>query len=69
MSPAESYSSSLLRRYNQYLRLERAFSDNTLDAYQKDLEKLFNYYEAEGIDFRTATTEQLQHFSATLMDV
>ena len=69
MSSAESNHQQLLRRYNQYLRLERAFSDNTLEAYLKDLEKLFNYYEAEGIDFRAVTTEQLQHFSATLMDV
>lgn len=69
MSSAGSNHQQLLRRYNQYLRLERAFSDNTLEAYQKDLEKLFNYYEAEGIDFRAVTTEQLQHFSATLMDV
>ena len=69
MSSAGSNHQQLLRRYNQYLRLERAFSDNTLEAYLKDLEKLFNYYEAEGIDFRAVTTEQLQHFSATLMDV
>lgn len=69
MSQAGSNHQQLLRRYNQYLRLERAFSDNTLEAYLKDLEKLFNYYEAEGIDFRAVTTEQLQHFSATLMDV
>lgn len=69
MSSAGSNHQQLLRRYNQYLRLERAFSDNTLEAYLKDLEKLFNYYNAEGIDFRTVTTEQLQHFSATLMDV
>ena len=69
MSSAGSNHQQLLRRYNQYLRLERAFSDNTLEAYLKDLEKLFNYYEAEGIDFRAVTTEQLQHFSASLMDV
>ena len=62
-------SSALFRRYNQYLRLERGFSDNTLDAYLKDLQKLLDYYEAEGIDFRSVTLEQLQTFVATLMDV
>ena len=60
---------ALFRRYNQYLRLERGFSDNTLDAYLKDLQKLLDYYETEGIDFRRVTLEQLQTFVATLMDV
>jgi len=60
---------ALFRRYYQYLRLERSFSENTLDAYQKDLDKLLRYYEEEGIDFRNVTLEQLQTFSATLMDL
>lgn len=60
---------ALFRRYYQYLRLERSFSENTLDAYKKDLDKLLRYYEEEGIDFRNVTLEQLQTFSATLMDL
>ena len=59
----------LLRRYRQYLRLERAFSDNTLDAYLRDLDKLLGFYRAEGIDFRTVTLEQLHTFVAALMDL
>ena len=59
----------LLRRYIQYLRLERSFSENTLDAYQKDLDKLLKFYENESIDFREVTLEQLQTFVATLIDV
>ena len=61
--------SPILRRYSQYLRLERAFSNNTLDAYMRDLRKLLDYYDAEGIDFRTVTLEQLQTFVATLFDI
>ncbi|MCR5780112.1 MAG: site-specific tyrosine recombinase XerD [Bacteroidaceae bacterium] len=60
---------ALFRRYYQYLILERSFSENTLDAYKKDLYKLLRYYEEEGIDFRNVTLEQLQTFSATLMDL
>ena len=60
---------ALFRRYYQYLILERSFSENTLDAYKKDLDKLLRYYEEEGIDFRHVTLEQLQTFSATLMDL
>ena len=59
----------LMRRYIQYLRLERAFSENTLEAYQRDLDKLLRFYEVEGINFRTVTLEQLQTFVATMMDV
>ena len=59
---------SILRRYGQYLRLEKAFSGNTLDAYLRDLQKLVDYYEREGIDFREVTLEQLDQFAATLLD-
>ncbi len=59
----------ILRRYTQYLRLERGFSDNTLEAYSKDLDKLLRYLEAEGIAYREVTTAQLQTFVATLMDL
>lgn len=59
---------SILRRYGQYLRLEKAFSANTLDAYLRDLQKLVDYYDREGIDFREVTLEQLDQFAATLLD-
>ncbi|MCR5180330.1 MAG: site-specific tyrosine recombinase XerD [Bacteroidaceae bacterium] len=59
----------VLRRYYQYLRLERNFSENTLDAYSKDLNKLLNFLEQEGVDYREVKLEQLQTFSASLMDV
>lgn len=59
----------ILRRYTQYLRLERGFSDNTLEAYSKDLDKLLRYLEAEGIAYREVTTAQLQTFVATLLDL
>ena len=56
------------RRYLQYLRLERSYSTNTLDAYAKDLQKLLNYYSDEGIDFRIVTLEQLDQFAGSLRD-
>lgn len=59
---------SILRRYGQYLRLEKAFSANTLDAYMRDLQKLVDYYDQERIDFREVTLEQLDQFAATLLD-
>lgn len=59
----------ILRRYMTYLRLEKNFSGNTLEAYQQDLQKLLNYYSEQGIDFRLVTLEQLDHFAAWLMDL
>ena len=59
----------VLRRYYQYLRLERNFSENTLDAYTKDLDKLLRFLDDEGVGYREAKLEHLQTFSATLMDL
>ncbi len=59
----------ILRRYIQYLRLERSYTANTLDAYLKDLQKLLNYYADEGIDFRKVTLAQLDHFACTLQSL
>lgn len=33
----------MLRGYRRYLKLERGFSSNTLDAYERDLQKLMDY--------------------------
>lgn len=58
----------ILRRYAQYLRLEKSFSANTLDAYLRDLQKLLSYYAREGIDFRQVSLDQLDQFAASLLD-
>lgn len=58
----------ILRRYGQYLRLEKGFSANTLDAYMRDLQKLVDYYEREQVDFREVTLQQLDQFAASLLD-
>ena len=58
----------IVQRYVKYLRLERGYTNNTLDAYCKDLQKLLNYYSDEGIDFRTVTLEQLDLFAGQLRE-
>ena len=62
-------SPQILRCYMQYLRLERSYTGNTLDAYVRDLQKLLNYYADLGIDFRRVTLEQLDQFSGTLQEL
>ncbi|ADV42893.1 site-specific tyrosine recombinase XerD [Bacteroides helcogenes] len=59
----------IIRKYNQYLRLEKSLSPNTLDAYQTDLEKLLRFLEDEKIDILAVTLDDLQRFTAGLHDI
>lgn len=59
---------SLLRRYYQYLKLEKSFSGNTLDAYMKDLDKLLGFV-GEERDYRTLTLDDFHRFLSGLSDV
>lgn len=69
MTNTGTIGNAIIRRYFQYLRLERSYTANTLDAYLKDLQKLLNYYTDEGIDFRKVTLEQLDKFAKTLQEL
>ena len=42
-------SKPLFRRYYQYLRLEKGLSENTVEAYMTDLQKLLDFLSADGI--------------------
>ena len=59
----------LLRRYHQYLLLERGYSGNTLAAYESDLGKFLSYADDEGIDPLAPSLPQLHHFTALLADL
>lgn len=61
--------SAILKRYVAYLKLERGYSGNTLDAYLTDLDKLLAYFTLEEIDPVNATLQQLEDFSAGLLDI
>lgn len=57
------------KAYQRYLKLERNFTANTVDAYMHDLQKLVDYLRAEGIDPVEVKLEDLQHFAASLHDI
>ena len=57
------------RRYNHYLRLERRLSANTLDAYEKDLDKFLGFLSEEKVGFREVSLDNLHHFIAGLYDI
>ena len=60
---------NVVRSYQRYLKLQRGFSANTLDAYQRDLQKLLDYLAQEGKSVQEVKLEDLQHFTATLHDI
>ena len=47
----------IIRKYQQYLRLEKALSPNTLDAYMTDLQKLLHFLEGENIEIPDVTPD------------
>jgi integrase/recombinase XerD len=60
---------NVVREYCRYLKLERNYSPNTLDAYLRDLQKLLDYLQREGIEPTEVKLENLRHFAAGLHDV
>jgi len=58
-----------VKSYVRYLKLQRNMSQNTLEAYQRDLEKLLTYLGREERDVREVTLDDLEHFSASLHDI
>lgn len=59
----------IVRAYQRYLKLQRGYSANTLEAYIRDLQKLLSYLEQEGKQVLEVELEDLQHFAAGLHDI
>ncbi len=68
MKTAED-SKEILRKYKQYLKLEKSLSTNTIDAYLTDLDKLLRFLSQENIHILDVTLDHLETFSAGLMDL
>ena len=58
-----------LRQYQRYLKLQKGFTANTLDAYLRDVQKLLIYLKDEQKDPLEVTIDDLEHFSASLHDL
>ena len=61
--------SNMVVRYVRYLKLQRNYSPNTLDAYTRDLDKLLVFLSGEGKSVLDTTLDDLQQFAATLHDI
>jgi len=53
---------SLLTDYHYYLKFEKALSENTLQAYERDLEKLSSYLSDFHVSLKEATIDHLRDF-------
>jgi len=58
----------LTKHYLRYLKLERGYSPNTVEAYKHDLDWLLGYLSQEGVDPLSVKLEDLEHFAAMLSD-
>lgn len=52
----------LTKKYHTYLKLEKGLSDNSVAAYQQDLQRLQDYMDKHGIDIVRASFDDLQAF-------
>ena len=59
----------IIRKYQQYLKLEKSLAPNTFDAYMTDLQKLLHFLEGENIEVGNVTPDDLQRFAAGLHDI
>ena len=66
---SDNGNAALMKAYNRYLRLQRGFSPNTLEAYQRDVKKLADYLDGESVRLTDVTLEHLQSFAASLHDL
>ena len=62
-------SKNIIKSYQRYLKLQRGYSANTLEAYERDLQKLLTYLEGERKHVLDVRLEDLQHFAAGLHDI
>lgn len=62
-------SKDIVSRYRRYLKLEKGYSVNTLDAYMRDVDKLLRYLAVEQVDVLDVKLEDLEHFAAFISDL
>ena len=69
MDEARKMEEKMVRGYVRYLKLERNMSPNTLEAYQRDLEKLLTCLKGMDKPLLDVKLEDLQTFAAGLHDI
>ena len=60
---------NLLKRFGRYLKLERGLSDNTVEGYMTDVEKLAGFIQTENLAWDQITGDDLHRFVCTLQEL
>jgi len=60
---------NIVRKYKNYLLLEKSLSPNSIDAYMTDLAKLSGFLQNENMKVEDVTLDNLQQFVAQLYDI
>ncbi len=66
MEMSKNSAENVVRKYMQYLKLERNYTQNTLEAYRHDLEWLLRFCKAEQISVFDVTIDHLHAYAAQL---
>lgn len=61
--------SNIASKFRRYLKLEKGYSEHTIDAYMRDIEKLSSFLEAEKIDVLDVRLEDLERFTACMSEL
>lgn len=59
----------MVEAFKRYLLLERGFSENTRDAYLRDVKQFFEFMNSENIEVCKVTLEDLHRFTWQLHDI
>ncbi len=66
MKSGDNSTANMVKRYIRYLKLERNYSVNTIQAYQHDLQWLLDYLDKNNLDVLQVKLDNLEHFASTL---
>ena len=69
METSKETSSNLILKYQRYLKLEKGYSPNTLDAYIRDVDKLLKFLSDEEKTPQEAKLEDIENFAAAVCDL
>ena len=58
-----------IKHFISYLKIEKGLAENSVNAYERDVEKLKSYAEDFKLEPKTISLENLQHFIAELHDL
>lgn len=60
---------AILKRYHAFLKLEKSLSENTIEAYQSDLNRFLDYLSDMGLKYDSVSIDDFRHFLEELTNL